>query len=392
MGSMARYQEKIGEREVSMQLKYGLISVDDHVQEPPHLWTQRLSSNRWGDRIPHLERAGDGREQWVVDGRLLLDGSTGRAGALMADRNREPTRWEEVPPAAYKPSERLKVMDAAGIDYSALYPTVAGLAGETFGRIEDPELELACVQAYNDWLLDEWAAASERFIPQCLVPISPIDATVAEIKRAVAKGHRGIIFPSLPMHLRDVPHVSGSEYDPVWHICEELNVPVCLHAGASPELQYEPLPGLNPALAEALNAVTRPVSSVFVISLLSFSRVLLRHPRLRVVLSESALSWGMLYLEWADHQFDHDGLAREGYPLRPSEMFHRQCFFTSWFDDVAPFAQFVGADHILWSTNLPLATSSWPRTRETVTRCFRDASAETREKILWKNAASLYRL
>jgi uncharacterized protein len=375
-----------------MQLKYGLISVDDHVQEPPDLWTQRLSKNRWGDRIPHLERTGDGTEQWIVDGRLLLEGSAARSGALMADRNREPTRWEEVPPAAYLPSERLKVMDTVGIDYSALYPTVAGLAGETFGRIEDPELELACVQAYNDWVVDEWAAASERFIPQCIVPISPVEATAAEIKRAVAKGHRGVIFPSLPMHLRDVPHVSGPEYDPVWQTCEELDVPVCLHAGASTELQYEPFSGLNLTLSEALNAVTRPVSSVFVISLLSFSRVLLRHPHLRVLLSESALSWGMLYLEWADHQFDHDGLAREGYSLTPSEMFRRQCFFTSWFDEVAPFAEYVGADNILWSTNLPLATSSWPRTRETITRCFRDTSAETREKVLWKNAASLYRL
>jgi uncharacterized protein len=375
-----------------MQLKYGLISVDDHVQEPPDLWTQRLSKNRWRDRIPHLERTGDGTEQWIVDGRLLLEGSAARSGALMADRNREPTRWEEVPPAAYLPSERLKVMDTVGIDYSALYPTVAGLAGETFGRIEDPELELACVQAYNDWVVDEWAAASERFIPQCIVPISPVEATAAEIKRAVAKGHRGVIFPSLPMHLRDVPHVSGPEYDPVWQTCEELDVPVCLHAGASTELQYEPFSGLNPTLSEALNAVTRPVSSVFVISLLSFSRVLLRHPHLRVLLSESALSWGMLYLEWADHQFDHDGLAREGYSLTPSEMFRRQCFFTSWFDEVAPFAEYVGADNILWSTNLPLATSSWPRTRETITRCFRDTSAETREKVLWKNAASLYRL
>jgi len=375
-----------------MQLKYGLISVDDHIQEPPDLWTQRLSRDRWGERIPHLERASDGTEQWVVDGQLLLDGRASRAGALMADRNHEPSRWGEVPPAAYLPSERLKAMDTAGIDCSALYPTVAGLAGETFGRLEDTELELACVQVYNDWLIDEWAAASERFIPQCVVPIWPVEATVAEIKRAVAKGHRGVIFPSLPMHLRDVPHVSGPEYDPVWQICEELNVPVCLHAGASPELQYEPFSGLRPALAEALDAVTRPVSSVFVISLYSFSRVLLRHPRLRVVLAESALSWGMLYMEWADHQFDHDGLAREGYPLKPSEMFHRQCFFTSWFDEVAPFAQYVGADHILWSTNLPLATSTWSRTRETVTRCFRDASAETREKVLWKNAASLYRL
>ena len=57
-----------------MQLKYGFISVDDHIQEPPDLWTQRLSKNRWGDRIPHMERADDGIERWVVDGQLLLDG------------------------------------------------------------------------------------------------------------------------------------------------------------------------------------------------------------------------------------------------------------------------------------------------------------------------------
>jgi predicted TIM-barrel fold metal-dependent hydrolase len=100
----------------------------------------------------------------------------------------------------------------------------------------------------------------------------------------------------------------------------------------------------------------------------------------------------MLYMEWADHQFDHDGLAREGYALKPSEMFHRQCFFTSWFDEVAPFAGYIGTDNILWSTNFPLATSSWPRTAETVARCFRNVATEDRERVLWKNAASLYRL
>lgn len=375
-----------------MQLKYGLISVDDHVQEPPDLWTSRLSKSKWGDRGPRLERAPDGTEQWRVDGRTVLDGRAANAGALMADRNREPGRWEEVPPAAYRPSERLKAMDDAGVDYSALYPTVAGLAGEVFGRLKDPELELACVQAYNDWLIDEWASASERFIPQCLVPIWPAEATIAEIRRAVAKGHRGVVFPSLPMHLRDVPHVSGPEYDPVWAVCEELQVPLCLHAGASPELQYVPPAGLDPALAQALDAVTRPVSSVFVISLLSFSRVLLRHPRLRVVLAESALSWGMLYLEWADHQFDHDGLAREGYELTPSQMFRRQCCFTSWYDQVAPFIDYIGAENILWATKFPLATSSWPRTKETVERCMQGLPADAREKVLWRNAASLYRI
>jgi len=375
-----------------MELKYGLISVDDHVQEPPNLWTQRLSKTRWGERVPHLERIADGSDRWVLDNQVLLDGSAALAGALMADRNHEPSRWQDVPTAAYVPSERLKAMDAAGIDYSVLYPTVAGLAGEAFGRLRDPDLELACVQAYNDWLIEEWATASDRFVPQCIVPIWPVEAATAEIERAVVKGHRGVVFPSLPMHLRDVPHVSGPEYDPLWSVCEELNVPICLHAGASPQLQYHASPHLAPALARAMDAATKPVSSVFVISLYSFSRVLLRHPKLRLVLAESALSWGMLYLEWADHQFEHDGLAREGYELKPSEMFHRQCFYTSWYDKVAPFADYIGADHILWAANFPLATSSWPSTQETIERCFQGVSAQARAQVLWKNAASLYQL
>jgi predicted TIM-barrel fold metal-dependent hydrolase len=374
-----------------MNLKYGFISVDDHVQEVPSLWTERVES-KFRDRAPRLVAGKDGSEQWLLDGQVLLDGRAARAGALMVDRNEDPKRWADVPAPAFVPGERLKAMDSAGIDYSVLYPTVAGLAGEAFGRLQDSELEIACVRAYNDWLIDEWGKKSDRFIPQCIVPIGPVEAAIAEVKRAVGRGHRGVIFPSLPMHLRKVPHVSGPEYDPFWSACEELNVPVCLHAGASPELQTPLPPSVKPALAAAMDAATKPVSSVFVISLYSFSRVLLRHPKLRFVLAESALSWGMLYLEWADHQFDHDGLSREGYDLNPSQMFKRQCFFNSWYDPIAPFTDYIGADHILWSANLPLANSTWPRTQETIDHCFKGVSKEAREKVLSKNAAELYRL
>ena len=374
-----------------MQLKYGFISVDDHVQETPDLWTSRVDK-KFADRAPRLVTAKDGAEQWVVDGQMLLGGRSARAGALMADRNEDPKRWADVPAPAYTPAERLKAMDSAGIDYSVLYPTVAGLAGETFGRLQDSELEIACVQAYNDWLIDEWADASDRFIPQCLVPIWPVEAAITEIKRAVERGHRGVILPSLPMHLRNVPHISGPEYDPLWSLCEELGVPVCLHAGASPELQSPLPPKMKPALAAAVDAATKPVSSVFVISLYSFSRVLLRHPRLRLILAESALSWGMLYLEWADHQFEHDGLAREGYELTPLQMFKRQCFFNAWYDPVAPFIEYIGAGRILWSANLPLANSTWPRTQETIDHCLKGLSLQARERVLWRNAAELYRL
>ncbi|MGE0652856.1 MAG: amidohydrolase family protein [Alphaproteobacteria bacterium] len=368
----------------------GFISVDDHVLETPDVWTSRMSKKTWGDRIPHLARGSDGRDQWLVDGKVAFDGSVAGVGAFMADRNDEPRSWDEVPAEAYDPKKRLAAMDTAGADYAVLFPMVAGLAGESFGRIEDPELELACVQAYNDWLIDEWAAASERFVPQCMVPISSPDATVREIRRAVAKGHRGVVFPALPMDLRDAPHVGESDYDKVWTVCEELNVPICLHAGSSPTLEYDPYRKLAPNLARALKSVTKPVSSVYVLGLYLFTRILLRHPGLRIVLAESALSWGMLYLEWADHQADHDGLAGEGFELTPSEMFRRQCYLNAWYDKIAPFAPYIGADNILWSTNLPLATSTFPDTQKKIDDCFAGLTERERKQVLWDNAADLY--
>ena len=367
-----------------------IISVDDHVQELPDLWSSRLSS-ALKDRAPRLVSEGD-RDVWIVDGRRLLRGNVCEAGGFLNDRTGRPSRWNEVPPAAYSPQERLKAMDAGGIDRSVLFPTVSGMAGESFGSIDDPNLELACVQAYNDWLIDEWGRASDRFIPQCIVPIGTADAAVREIERCVAIGHRGVVFPSMPMLLRDGPHLADYDYDPVWDACEQLGVPLALHAGATPALHYAAYEGLPRKLADAIEAVEKPVSSVFVFSVIAFSKLLLRHPRLKVVLAESALSWGLLALEWADHQFEHDGLPNEGYDMKPSEMFRRQCYFSTWFDDVAPFIPFIGADNIVWSANLPLPTTTWPRTREFIDRTMAGLSPEERNKVLHANAAALYKL
>jgi len=221
----------------NMTVNNFFISVDDHVQEHPEVWTKRLSRAKWGDRIPRVEKNSDGVEHWIVDGRRIDLAGVADCGAVMPDRTMNPQRWSEVPASVYDPEERLRAMDAAGIDYAVLYPTIAGVGGEAFGRIEDPELELACVQAYNDWLLEEWAGASNRFIPQCIAPLFPADTAAKEIRRCVANGHRGVIYPSIPMELRDVPHINDSIYDPLWAACQELGVPICFHAGASSAIQ-----------------------------------------------------------------------------------------------------------------------------------------------------------
>ena len=247
-----------------------LISADEHVVEHPGVWTERLSKSRWGNRIPHTEQESDGTEHWTVDGEILPLPGVALSGALLPDPSREPQRWVDVPKLSYVPDERLKAMDAGGVNFAVLYPTVAGLAGETFARLDDPELELACVQAYNDWLIEEWASRSQRFVPQCIVPIYPAEASVAEIKRAVKMGHKGVIYPAIPMQIRKVPHINDPQYNLIWATCQELGVPLCLHAGSSKGVQIPIHPGMSPRVAAALQAVLRPASAVFDVRIFSF--------------------------------------------------------------------------------------------------------------------------
>jgi uncharacterized protein len=369
------------------------ISVDEHVQEHPEVWTRRMAAAKWGKRIPHIEEKSDGTERWVIDGRELDLGGIAEAGAVMPHRNEQPQRWRDVPNMVYDPRERLKTMDRDGIDYAVLYPTVAGSGGQTFGRLDDPELELACVQAYNDWLLEEWASVSERFIPQCIVPIFPVTAAVAEIRRAVANGHKGVVYPAVPMELQDVPHINDSTYDPLWATCQELAVPICFHAGASMTIQIPPYSGYSPTLANAFQAISQSASMVSVLVNLLISKIFLRFPELKVVFAGSALGWGAYLLEYTDFQFKGDQLDKNGYDSKPSEMFRRQCFLVGWYDQAAlQVRRYIGTENILWSTQFPLATSTWPDSSEYIDKSFARVPENDRKKILWQNAAKLYKI
>ena len=376
-----------------MELKYGFISCDDHVQEHPEVWTKRMSKAKWGDRIPHVERQADGTERWVVDGQKIDLAGVAIAGAAMADRAREPQRWADVPSAVATPKERLTAMDVDGVDYSVLYPSVAGRAGETFGRLKDAELELACVQAYNDFLVEEWTAVSKRFIPQCIVPLAPINAMTAEIKRAVGKGHRGVVMPSVPMMLRDVPHINEPDYDPLWATCQELGVPVCFHSGVTRDIQFPPYAGFSPEIASCMEAITRPVSAVLVMANFLFARILERFPKLQVIWAETSLAWGAYEMELADHQFERQRLHTEGYDLLPSQLFKRQCHIVGWFDTTGmQTRQHLGLNCLLWSTNFPQSTSTWPESRKAIERAFDGVPANERKQVLVDNAVRLYQI
>jgi len=372
----------------------GFVSADDHVVEAADVWTSRLSKSRWGDRIPHLADLPDGSQQWAVDGQPLPLRLASLAGATQRDRTSEPRRWNELDPAVLRPGARLKSMDVDGASHAVLYPTVAGLAGGTFGRLQDAELEIACVQAYNDWLIEEWGNASPRFIPQCIVPLGPVDAAVKEVRRAVGLGHRGVIFPMFPQHLRNVPHINDPAYDALWATCQELSVPLSLHSGASGEMQYPADPTLSPILSDALDAITRPLSSISGVSNLLISGILSRFPGMKVVFAESTFGWAQFVLETADYHHGTFQLGKQGYDLKPSDLFKRQCYLTAWYDrtGLRHSVEQIGAGNLLWSSNFPQATSPWPESRSASLACFSGIADTERERILRGNALDLYRI
>ena len=178
-----------------------------------------------------------------------------------------------------------------------------------------------------------------------------------------------------------------------WAICEDLGVPLCFHSGASPKIQLRPAETFSSAIAAAFKDIVRSVSSIAVLANFLFSRVLYRFPKLKVVFAESSLGWGAYEIEYADYQSDADGLQSEGYSLKPSELFQRQCYFTCWYDRMSlKVRRYLGASNILWATHFPMATSTWPTTRQHIELGFGGIPEEEKRQILWQNAAKLYGL
>jgi predicted TIM-barrel fold metal-dependent hydrolase len=378
-----------------MDWRYGFVSVDDHAQEHPAVWTDRLSAKEWGESIPQVREAEDGTQYWTIgDQRLDMPG-VASVGALMPDRAVDPRRWEDVPEAGWNPRARLEAMNAGEIDCSVLYPIVAGVAGQSFASLANLELQLACARAYNDWIIDEWACTSPRLVAQCITPRWPVEAIVSEVERALERGHKGVVFPAAPDLLGDFPNIDDPCYDPLWALCQERGVPIGFHAGSSATLKFPAYSGLRPGLSAAVSDLTGAASSIGPLANFLFSPIARKFPDLKVVFAETTLSWAAYVIEMADHQAERQRLHLEGLEVKPSEVFRRQCYLAGWYDRVAAgddTRSYFGVERILWESNFPMVTSTWPAPQPEFVTQIGHVPPDDVERMLWRNAAELYRL
>ena len=160
-----------------------LFSVDDHIVEPADVWSKRVPA-RYKDRAPHVVER-DGRQTWEWEGGSEQTmGLNAVAGKPREQWGMEPTRFEDMIPGCYDPKERARDFLSQGIFASVAFPTLPGFGGRKFETFVDKDLAYACVQAWNDFIFDEWCAAEPgMFVPMTIAPVWDVDLCVAETTR-----------------------------------------------------------------------------------------------------------------------------------------------------------------------------------------------------------------
>jgi predicted TIM-barrel fold metal-dependent hydrolase len=375
-----------------------VIDADAHVTEPADVWTARLPQHL-RDRGPHMQRDKTGRDVWqVADSTPMVPvGFTAVAG-WPEPFPAGPRNMDEVPRAAWDAHARLEYLDSIGVWAQALYPNVAGFGNQQFLALEDPELMLACVRAYNDFLIDWCAADSRRLLPISATPFWDVDAAVVEVRRCAELGHRGVLFTGEPQ-LYHLPYLGDPHWDPFWAAVQDLGLPISFHIGSG-DFQS----GFTPARIKAHGAgATRVATSVQLfldngtqIADLLMSGVLARFPRLEFISVESGVGFLPFILEAADYAYE-DGkvwLERPYFEMKPSEYFRRQVFGCWFFEEhtVAGVIEAIGADRILFETDYPHPICLYGNVAEKIEAGLAGQPDDVRHRILWENAATLYQV
>jgi predicted TIM-barrel fold metal-dependent hydrolase len=368
-----------------------LVSVDDHVVEPPDMFRRHLPA-RWRDVAPHVETRADGSDVWVYDGNEIPNiGLNAVAGRPEDEYGMEPTSFDEIRSGCYDIGDRVRDMDANGVIGSMCFPSFPNLCGQLFARSKDKDAALEILRAYNDWHIDEWCGSYPgRFIPLALPPIWDPQAMADEVHRVAAKGCHALSFSENPAKLR-LPSFHSDHWDPFWQACCDEDSIVCMHIGSSSTLVIT----ADDAPIDVLISL-QPVNIVQAAADLLWSPVLRKFPDLRVALSEGGIGWIPYFHERVDWIYTrhHPWTGQDFGDQLPSELF-RERIVTCFIDDLAGLEQRerVGLDMICWESDYPHSDSTWPTSPEFLERSFDAAGVRDDEidKITHQNALRHFR-
>ena len=253
--------------------------------------------------------------------------------------------------------ERIKIMDATGVERTILSLTSPGIQS-----ITDTELAVKVARDTNDLVKRNFVdRRSDRLSMFACLPTQDGAAAAAELRRAVGElgavgalinGYTNVTDADTARYLDD------DEYEPMWAAVEELGVPVYLHPREPLPVQqaiyagYESLVGSAWGFAHetATHAVRLMLSGLFD-----------RHPGVQVILGHLAEGLPFL-LPRLEHRLDkqQDGAGLGTARRKVSEYFSDNFYATTsghfhtrtLFNTIAE----LGVDRVMFSADYPYET------------------------------------
>lgn len=255
---------------------------------------------------------------------------------------------------------------------------------------------LAGIHAHNRWLADWTAEAPTRRKGLIQIFLNDIDQAVADIRTFHALGvDGGVLVPGVSPD-SGLPPLFAPDYDPIWAVCQELDLTLVHHGGGN----GMPNMGRYPA-SMIVFATEAPWWSDRTVWHLIWGGIFQRFPDLRFVLTEVGIDFVPELLERMDYfhgemrkgrlgeiAFEPDQVLAEP----PSTYFRRNCYMGASFPGPhdAEAIREIGLDRVMWGSDYPHNEATTPYTRESLRRSFPGWSSADLQQILAGTAAQVY--
>ena len=391
-------------------MQYKAISADGHVNEPPTLWVDNLPEKiqERGPRV--IETPKTKGHAWIMEGQkrpspmgfssMYFRSSKRFDRASLIDGFKQikarGVRYEDLFPGSYDPKARVKEIIEDQTDAEVIFNGVATV-WNGIKLCPDKDLALACFKVYNDWIASFQAYAPERFICNATLPTTGLDDAIDELRRCDDLGLKTVQLESYPSGSFTDP---SAEDDRFWAAAVELGMPINVHTQF-----FFPAGDLGSKVdaegvadkvrrAKTLGIDVQAGSFPVILWRMIQSGVFERFPDLALVGTEVHTGWIPYYLE----RFDESVLRNRlewNLPLLPSEYFRRNVSVVYIVDEIGAHNRYdIGVANIMWGPDFPHSSSAWPVDyelgREVLERA--GCSESEIERIMWKNAADLYKL
>ena len=370
------------------EIRYTVISVDDHVVEPADMFEGRVPA-KLADRAPRIVETEDGHQVWEFDGgRFSQVGMNAVAGRRPETVKLEPFRFEQMRPGCYDVDARVRDMDINGVWASLNFPSmITGFCGRVFFGASDPEIGIACIRAWNDWLFEEWYSAyPERIMPLGIAYLADPQVAADEIRRNAARGFTAVSMPERP-HLVGLPSLwDRTHWDPIIDSCVHTDTVISLHVGSAGGLVQPP-----GAPALQLGATLFGQQSLHACAEWLWSAYPAERPALKIAMSEGGIGWVAMLLDRLDNMIDRSGYGL-GWDVRPSEVVQRNFWFCT-IDDPATIdtRHRIGVENVMVEVDYPHGDSTWPDTQAVIEKYWGHIPNDELRMMCSGNAAALYR-